>query len=119
MGNSRILSFAMLINFSAISKARIFWEQYHVIKNCNNHAQPTSSIFSSMTVDNIFRCVKQCQLNLACQSFAYKPQTTQCFLSRNSITDCNELEPNIGSKSYKVFYYISMNTTFPYYVFSL
>ena len=107
MGNSRILTFAILINFSAISKARIFREQYHVIKNCNNHAQPTSSIFSSVTVNNIFKCVKRCQLNLACQSFAYKSQTAQCLLSRKSISDCNELEPNIGSKPYKVIFSVA------------
>ena len=104
MGNSRIITFAILINFSAISKARIFQEQYRVIKNCNNHAQPISSIFSSVTVNNIFKCVKQCQINLACQSFAYKAQTAQCLLSRKNITDCDELEPNIGGKSYKVFF---------------
>ena len=105
MGKSTILTFAILINFFVTSKARIFQEQYHVIENCNNHAPPTNSIFSSVTMRNILKCVKQCQINMACQSFAYKSQTAQCLLSRKNITDCNELEPNIGSKSYKVFGY--------------
>ena len=104
MGNLWFLLSIFLTINRGDTKATIFQEQYHLIENCDNYAPPSSSIFSTQTMENIFRCVKQCQINLACQSFAYKSQTSECLLSRKNVSTCDDLEANSGSKSYKVIY---------------
>ena len=94
-----LLMFIMKCTFHVV--AILFQEQYHLVENCDNYAPPLSSLYSTQIEDNIFRCVKQCQINLACQSFAYKYQT-ECLLSRKNVTSCDELESNNGCKTYKV-----------------
>ena len=102
MKNLRRVCLVLLMKNIVGIGATMFQEQYHLIENCKDHAPASSNVYSTQIEDSIFRCAKQCQINLACQSFAYKYQTSQCLLSRKNISTCDDLEANSGSKSYKV-----------------
>ena len=71
---------------------RLYQEQYHRIEDCMNNVPSSTSIFSVQNVQNIFRCLKLSQINLACQSFAYKSETTQCLQFRLKVDQCEDLD---------------------------
>ena len=69
---------------------------------CINNVPSSTSTFSTQNAENIFGCVKQCQINLACQSFAYKSETTQCLQSRLKVDQCKDLDDTDDAVTYKV-----------------
>ena len=86
----------------SILHSRMYQEQYHVVDNCKEHAPPAGSIFFSKNVEDILSCVILCQINLACQSFAYQPETKGCLQSRLKVKGCDDLESLSGTVTYKV-----------------
>ena len=70
----------LLLAFKNVSflQGLLYQEQYHRIENCINNVLSSTSTFSAQNTENLFSCMKQCQINLSCQSFAFKPTTTQC-----------------------------------------
>ena len=85
-----------------ILHGRLYQEQYHIVDNCKDQAPRASSIFFSKTVEDIQSCVILCQINLACQSFGYQPETKGCLQSRLKVEDCDNLESLAGTVTYKV-----------------
>ena len=84
-------------------QGRLYQEQYHRIENCINNVPSSTSIFSTQNVEDIFGCMKLCQINLACQSFAYKSKTTQCLQSRLKVDQCEDLDDSDNEAvTYKV-----------------
>ena len=86
----------------SILHGRMYQEQYHVVDICKEHAPPAVSIFFSKTVEDILSCVILCQINLACQSFAYQPEAKGCLQSRLKVNGCDDLESLAGTVTYKV-----------------
>ena len=84
-------------------QGRLYREQYHRMEDCINNVPSRTGIFSTQKVENIFRCLKLCQINLACQSFAYKSETTQCIQSRLKVDQCEDLDDTYNEAvTYKV-----------------
>ena len=73
-------------------QGRLYQEQYHRMEDCIDNMPSNTGIFSIKKVENIFRCLKLCQINLACQSFAYKSETTQCLQFRLKVDQCEDLD---------------------------
>ena len=89
-------------------QGRLYQEQYHRMDDCTNNVPSSTVIFSMQNVENIFRCLKLCQINLACQSFAYKSETTQCLQSRLKVDQCEDLDNTDNEVvTYKVRIFIS------------
>ena len=87
----------------SILHGRLYQEQYHIVDNCKDHAPGAGSIFFSKTVEDILSCVVLCQINLACQSFAYQPEIKGCLQSRLKVEGCGDLESLTGTVTYKVY----------------
>ena len=88
-----------------ILQGRLYQEHYHRIEDCTNKMPSSTSIFSIQNVENIFRCLKLCQINLACQSFAYKSETTKCLQSRlkgDQCEDSDDTDRSDAAVTYKV-----------------
>ena len=86
----------------SILHGRMYQEQYHVVDNCKEYAPPAGSIFFSKNVEDILSCAILCQINLACQSFAYQPETKGCLQSRLKVNGCGDLELLAGIVTFKV-----------------
>ena len=44
-------------------QGRLYQEQYHRMEDCKNNVPSSTSIVSIQNVENIFRCLKLCQIN--------------------------------------------------------
>ena len=93
----------LFIDHMLFLQGRVYQEHYHRIENCINNVPSSTSTFSTQDVENLFSCMKMCQINLACQSFAFKSETTQCLQSRLKVDQCEDLDDTDNTVTYKVF----------------
>ena len=97
-----MISWILFIEHILLLQGQVYQEQYHRIENCKNNVPSITSTFSTQNVENLFSCVRQCQVNLACQSFAYKFETTLCIQSRLKVHQCEDLDELDDAVAYKV-----------------
>ena len=79
------------------------------MEDCINNVPPSTSTFSAQNIETLFGSLKLRQINLACQSFAYKSETTLCIQSRLKADQCEDLDESDVGVTYKVRIILNIN----------